>query len=478
MHSLSWKFGGALLLIVVISVGLMFYLTSLSTTREFSQYVEHGNRMYLQMAKSSLTQFYSQQGSWSAVQQVLGSLRRTDGDRLVVADSSGRVVGDTAQEWLEKEVKEIGLKNGTPITVSGSEIGKLYLVSSGVSFGPGRMIGMNQMTEMTGGSTNLPSTATAEQNFLSRINTSLWITGIIAVAVALMLGLLLTRQITRPVRALTKGARHIAKGDLGYRVEIASKDEIGELARSFNSMAANLDKGEKTRQRLIADIAHELRTPLTVIEGTVDAILDGVFEPDREHLASVKEQTALLTRLIGDLRDLSLAESGQLKLNLAPTNMTELVQRKLFQAEVKAREKNIELEMNVATSIPEVNIDSARMEQVIVNLIDNAIRHTPAKGKVAISVAAVAGMDGLMGGKPGLMVSVADTGEGIPEEYLPTVFERFYRVETSRARSSGGVGLGLAIVKQMVEAHGGKVWVESEPGRGSTFYVVLPVATA
>jgi len=277
------------------------------------------------------------------------------------------------------------------------------------------------------------------------------------------------------VRALSRGAHHIAEGDLDYRVKIKSKDEIGELALSFNSMADSLEKSKQARRRLATDIAHELRTPLSVIEGMVDGMLDGVFKPTRDNLNSIREETALLTRLIADLRDLSLAESGQLKLELAPTDMVELVRRKLSQAELKARGKNIGLKIHAAGKIPEVKVDSTRIEQVTSNLLDNAIRHTPVKGSVTVSINVVTSDYAHHIDQRHLVISVADSGEGIPAEHLPDIFERFYRVENSRSRSAGGVGLGLAIVKQMVEAHGGKVWVESEPGKGSTFYVALPI---
>ncbi|MFH1169664.1 MAG: ATP-binding protein, partial [Chloroflexota bacterium] len=297
--------------------------------------------------------------------------------------------------------------------------------------------------------------------------------GIIAAVVALLLGLVLTRQITRPIRALVTGSGHIARGDLGYKVEVKSGDELGELAQSFNAMAHSLEKGERARQQLVADIAHELRTPLTVIEGTVNGVLDGVFAPDAEHLGTIREQTALLTRLIGELRDLSLAESGQLKLELGVTNMFELVRRKLSQAEIGAVKKGVRLGLDVAGEVPDVLVDPVRMEQVVANLLANAVRHTPAGGSVAVHLGTEAGG----GHRPGnLVISVADTGEGIAAEHLPHVFERFYRVENSRSRSDGGAGLGLAIVKQMVQAHGGRVWAESAPGWGSTFYVAIPLA--
>ena len=473
MRSLSWKLGGALLLIVVVSVGLMAYITNLSTTREFRQYVSYGSMMYTQSVGDTLGRFYAQENSWASIQEILGNLLWSRNDRLIVADNSGAIVGDTAREWLGKDVREVGLGNGTPIIASsGKEVGTLYLLSSRA------MAGM-MMEHMGGrGGPGPLISDTAEQDFLSRINNSLWIAGLIATAVALLAGLILTRQITRPVRALTTGAGQIAGGDLGYRVKVNSKDELGKLAQSFNAMADSLDKSEQSRRRLIADIAHELRTPLTVIEGTVNGILDGVFKPDHEHLDSIKEQTALLTHLIGDLRDLSLAESGQLKLEPAPTNMVDLIRRKLSQAEVSALKKDIQLKLDVAREVPPVNVDPSRMEQVISNLLANAIQHTPAEGSVTISVGSVTTDIKSLIGRPGLIISVADTGEGIAPEHLPNIFERFYRVEDSRSRSEGGAGLGLAIVKQMVQAHGGNVWAESERGKGSIFYIALPITNA
>jgi signal transduction histidine kinase len=216
-----------------------------------------------------------------------------------------------------------------------------------------------------------------------------------------------------------------------------------------------------------------VRTPLTIIEGTVEGIADGVFPPDRKHLDSIQEQTVLLNRLVGDLRDLSLAETGQLKLDPVPTNMVELVRRKIAQIEMKAQEKSIRLELKADKGIPDIEVDPIRMDQVISNLLANAVRHTPNNGSITISIVTVSEADSHMN-HPYLSVSVANTGEGIAAEHLPYIFNRFYRVESSRARSEGGAGLGLAIVKQLVEAHSGKVWAESSPGKGSTFYVALP----
>ncbi|MBI4285797.1 MAG: HAMP domain-containing protein [Chloroflexi bacterium] len=474
MRSLSWKLGGALLLIVVVSVGLMAYLTNRSTAREFRQYVMQGNIIHAQLAAESLGEYYAQGQSWQGVQGILPQFLMMGGERLVVVDSSGVVVGDTGRVWLGETEARLGLSGGEPVIVSGREVGRVYVLAPSTDGMMGMMSGGMMGRGMMGNGSPTVVT-TAEEQFFSRVNRSLWVAGLVAAAVALLLGLLLTRQITRPVRALTRGARQISKGNLDYRVKASSKDELGELVQSFNSMAASLAGSEQARRRLTADIAHELRTPLTVIEGTVDGMLDGVFPPDSEHLTSIKEQTALLTRLIGDLRDISLAEAGQLKLERAPTDMVELVRRKLAQVEVKAQEKGVALKLEAHDKVPEINVDYMRIEQVITNLLTNAIYHTPAGGSVTVSIGTVDADREHQVSNPSLAISVADTGEGIAPEHLPHIFERFYRVGDSRARSEGGTGLGLAIVKHLVQAHGGKVWATSQAGKGSTFTVALPL---
>jgi len=469
MRSLTWKLTGALLFIVVISIGLMAYLVNRSTTSQFQQYVIQGNAMHTQGIDNSLAAFYSEQQSWNGVQTILPGMLRMDGDRLIVANSNGIVVADTAGSTVGRSADELGLTAyGTAIVVSGRQAGSFYYLA----YGSGGMMGGGMMG-MMGVSQPAPANINLETQFLSAADRSLWIAGLAAVAAALLVGILLTQWLTRPIRALTKGARQISEGNFNYRVETRSNDEVGVLVQSFNTMAANLTRSEQTRRRMTADIAHELRTPLTIIEGTVDGMLDGVFTCDRENLTTVKEQTVLLTRLIGDLRDLSLAESGQLKLELAQEDIIELIKRKLVQLEVTATEHGLQLTLDVQGIIPQLTIDRMRIEQVIANLLTNAIHHTPHGGRIMVSVkTTMAGQS-----EQSALIAVSDTGEGIAAEHLPHIYERFYRVSDSRARSEGGTGLGLAIVKHLVQAHGGKVWAESEPGKGSTFFFTLPAVS-
>ncbi len=467
MRSLYWKLGAALLLIVAVSVGLTAYLANVSTEREFQSYMQQGNTMYAQNLSDTLSQHYIQNQSWSSVQSILTGLLRSSSERLLVANNSGLLVGDSENDWLGKNTSDVGLTSGTFIMSSGQSVGTLYILTDGMGSGRGFMGGR-------GGSSSV-TTTTPEQTFLSGINKSLIIAGLIAAVVALLLGLFLTRQILKPIGVLTDGAKHIAAGDLKYRAAVKSQDEIGILAQSFNSMASSLELGEEARRQLNADIAHELRTPLTIIEGTVDGILDGVFIADKEHLNTIKGQTALLTRLISDLRDLSLIESGQLKLEFQLVDLADLIHRKITQIDTAAREKSIRLNLNLPDGLPKVFADPTRMEQVLSNLLTNAVRHTPQGGTITSTVVNKAGgiADRVSGHH--LLVSVQDTGEGISTENLPHIFERFYRVDSARSRTEGGIGLGLAIVKQIVEAHNGLVWAESNIGMGSTFYIALPV---
>jgi len=473
MFRLSWKVGGALLVVVLIAVGIMAFLINQNVNTEFRNYVQHGNLMYTQRLTVDLARHYDQYNNWKGVKDVLQDSIRSDDDRLVLADASGKIIADTDVEWEGESSSGLNLDNGISIDSSGQTIGTLYVFSSSFAAGRGHMGGRGMMGENNTGNEPANRLVSAELDFLSRTNNYLWIAGSIAFVIAILLGLLLTRQITRPLRALTAGALEISRGNLGYRFKVKTRDELGELGQSFNTMAINLDKSEQARKRLVSDVTHELRTPLTIIEGTVDGMLDGVFPADREHLNSIKEQTALLTHLVRDLRDLSLAESGRLNLELTSVNMTDMVRRKLSQFEPAAKGKGIQLKLKTDLDVPEVKADVMRIDQVLTNLLSNALHHSPGGGTITVRLISEANLN--HAGKPELIISVTDTGEGIPEEHIPHLFERFYKVEDSRTRSEGGAGLGLAIVKQMVQAHGGRVWAESEPGKGSTFYITLPL---
>lgn len=314
----------------------------------------------------------------------------------------------------------------------------------------------------------------AEEAYLATIGDALWLAGGIAALVAIILGLLLARRITRPLGDLSRAAHQIAQGDYEQRVPIRSDDELGELAASFNTMAEAVGRQEHLRRQMAADIAHELRNPLAILQGELEAMLDGVHPLSTDAVASAHEETQLLSRLVTDLKDLSLAEAGQLPLDRRLTDLGELARTSVERLASRARDKEVDLRTEASEAMegmPEVEVDPDRISQVLGNLLENALRHTPEGGRVMVS------LEPENGGKA-VRVTVHDTGAGVPEDHLPNVFERFYRADRARPRSGGGSGIGLAVVKQLVEAHDGRVWVQSTPGQGATFGFTLPAAGA
>ncbi|HEX7077378.1 MAG TPA: ATP-binding protein [Candidatus Eisenbacteria bacterium] len=314
-----------------------------------------------------------------------------------------------------------------------------------------------------------------EPPFLTSVNRGLALAVLGAGLLALLLTLALSRRILGPVEALTNAARRMERGDLGARVEVRSRDEIGELAHAFNAMARALAENETLRRSLVGDVAHELRTPLTNLRCQIEAIQDGLARADEGTIRSLHEETMLLGRLVDDLQDLALAEAGRLPLHRAPVDVAAAVASAAQAVSPRASERGVSVRAACPPGLV-VSADPARMGQVLRNLLENALTHTPEGGAVTIE-AAGGTADGTTGGEA-VTIVVSDTGSGIAPEHLPRVFERFYRADPSRARETGGAGLGLAIVKHLVEAHGGSVAVSSEPARGAVFTVTFPAATS
>ncbi len=307
----------------------------------------------------------------------------------------------------------------------------------------------------------------AHEHFIHTAGLALSQAAVGAAVLAVLLSLLLAHTITRPVRELTQAARQMAEGKLGQKVNVRSSDEVGELADALNQMSADLARADQTRRQMTADIAHELRNPLTVIGGYLDAMRAGDLKPTPARLEAMYAEIQHLEHLVEDLRTLSLADAGALALNRQPLSPRELLNRVVTRYTQQAEQKHITLGFQLDGILPEINVDEARMIQVLSNLVANALRHTPAQGQVRLS----AQCSGTR-----IRFSVADTGEGIRPEDLGRVFERFYRGDASRFGSDGEAGLGLAIAKALVEAHGGTITAESARGQGATLVVDLPVA--
>jgi signal transduction histidine kinase len=306
------------------------------------------------------------------------------------------------------------------------------------------------------------------EELVERVNRAIWLAALAAGVAALLIGGVLVVGLLKPVNALTSAAQELSQGDLSQRVPITTRDELGELSLAFNQMADNLERMEGQRRDLTADIAHELRNPLSVMQARLEGIIDGVYEPSPERLKSVLEQSRLLNRLVEDLRMLALADAGQLTLDRADTDLSSLATQAVEVYRTQAEEGDVRLSLDTpAPGTLVASVDPARMEQVLGNLLSNALRHTPPEGEMELAV-------GRRDGARSVLITVSDTGEGIPEESLPFVFDRFYRADRSRSRERGGTGLGLAITRELVEAHGGSIEASNRHGGGTVFSIELP----
>jgi len=378
-------------------------------------------------------------GRWFQTTRSTGPLD----DRVVLVNAAGEVIADTGGASLDEQHPPAHLQEAAPVEVNGQTVG-LVLVGSMIE----------------------PALNPADEDFLQAVNLSIFITAAAVGLFALVLGSMLFRQITSPLRAVSQAAEALAAGQLDRRVEAKTSDEIGRVAQSFNRMAESLAQADVQRRNMVADIAHELRTPLTVVQGSLEAMLDGVYDLNPENIASIHQQTALVSRLVADLRDLALAEAGQLRLDWQTVDLEALVAQATDGLRGQALEKGVTLKVEAPPGLPRIRGDGQRLQQVLFNLLSNALRHTPRGGTITTAVDAK---------EDRVVVRVQDTGSGIPAEDLPHVFERFYRVDRSRARTTGGSGLGLTIARRIVQAHGGQIWAQSWLGAGSTFAFSLPL---
>ena len=304
-----------------------------------------------------------------------------------------------------------------------------------------------------------------EDSFLDDARSSLVLSAGVGGVLALMLGFLVAMQITRPIRRVAAAADAVAGGDLGARVPSPSGDEIGQVGAAFNRMADELQGNEEARKAMLADIAHELKTPLSVLRSNIEALQDGVLPATPDQIGVLHDETMALTRLIDDLRTLSLAAAGHLELSMQRSDMRAFLERVVAEFQEEAGRGGITLAIESQAAPLAADVDGDRIMQALRALLDNALQYTGSGGRVTL---------GARGDGRRVVVSVSDTGSGIAPGDLPRVFDRFYRADVSRSRTTGGSGLGLAIVKQLVEAHGGRVWAESRVGSGSTFYFSLP----
>jgi two-component system OmpR family sensor kinase len=386
---------------------------------------------------SELADYYQTHGGWDGVEPMLtgaeGTLPRGPGDRLMLllADAQGQIVYPTWDRHRRPPLSQAEQAGSLPIQIidgaaGGQKTVGYLLVERVPPAGP----------------------APPHPSLLSWLSRSLLLGATVIGVLGILFGVVASRNLTAPLSRLAEAAQAIGARDLGRRVEVTGSDEVKEVARAFNDMAATLEGAETLRRNLLADVAHELRTPLSVLQGNLRAILDDVYPLDKAEVARLYDETRLLSRLVNDLHELAQAEANQLALNRQTTDLTNLIQSTVAAFSPAAEAKGVTLDSQLPPALPAVLVDPGRLAQVLHNLLVNALRHTP----------------------PGGTISVRAGSEAGPPS-------RFYRADPARSRATGGAGLGLAIVRAIVEAHGGQVSAASDGvlGHGTTFIIHLPL---
>ena len=451
MRSLTWKLTLLVIGVSLLSIAIVFLLARWVTVREF-------DRLVMAQTRSDVieraTTHYQQVGSWQGVIDAMPRPGRegapppppgqTPPRPFAILDQAGCVVLPAGHFDLGDCNLPVGPEEREPLLLGEQPIGTLITVNVNP--------GLNRV----------------ERAYLLHTNRAILWSAAGATLLAVIVGLMAARALVRPVQQLTAAIHAMAAGNLHQQVSIQSQDEIGELARAFNQMSADLVRANQARRQMTADIAHDLRNPLMVIIGYLEAMRDGVLEPTPKRLATLYDEAHHLQHLVNDLRTLSLADAGELPLQREAVFPDELLLRAYRAWLSQAQQRDIMLVCRAPEGLPALQVDGERMNQVLNNLISNALRYTPTAGRIALGAAQQGEQ---------IILTVQDNGAGIAVEQLPLIFDRFYRADPARTEADDESGLGLAIARSIVEAHGGTLRVDSAGlGQGATFSISLPFA--
>ncbi|MEA3349390.1 MAG: ATP-binding protein [Chloroflexota bacterium] len=447
-------------LIVIITIASLAIIVRLNTAQTVRTFMFRGGIAGVENLVTELESYYKQHGTWQGSEKLLypdpietsmrkgpgqgqgqgiGTGNNTDGlpkQHIRLLDAEGQVLFDDQSEQSSGKIDAPELEQAIPLQVDDQTVG--YLL-------PERQLAF---------------TAIQEQTLLSQLNSASLTAALIAGGASLILALLLAYRLLLPIRDLTQAATYMAEGDLDQRVTVRGDDELATLGQTFNTMADSLQQAEERRRSLTADIAHELRTPLAVQRAHLEALQDGIYELVPENLRPIEEQNRTLVRLVEDLRTLALADAGQLTLERVSTNFSTLVQRAVDRFSPQAGARGINIKLSPSESDLMFSLDPQRIEQILNNLLSNALRYTPEGGVIFVD---------LSKSDENIILSVRDTGAGIPESALPHIFERFYKADKSRSRAYSGTGLGLSIARKLAQAHGGDLTASNHPEGGAVF---------
>jgi signal transduction histidine kinase len=449
------KLGLAFVLVILVAVATVYFLNARTIAVQFAAFREHDKENFARRACDLLSYYYESQESWVGVGEFLTTeLTFRINEQVIdireiyliqgpfcLANEEDQVFVSTSPERVGTMLTPEERAEGIPIETEHGVVGTLWLGELGALLDP------------------------AEREFLSSAQRSSLFGGAVASGIAFLLSAFLISQVSSPLRVLARATDRIARGDFPEKVHLRSRDEFGDLGESFNRMLANLRRSETIRQTMTADIAHELRTPVTIIQGSLEAILDGIYEPTQETITPVYEETLHVSKLIDDLRDLALAEAGELRLERATTNLVDLAHQ-VVDTVSTSMDHGPTIDVVGGERLPPVAVDPMRIRQVLANLLSNALRYEPSDGRITIQLRRL---------EDEAEIRVEDNGPGIAPDDLPHLFERFYRGDPSRRRAGGGSGLGLAIARHWVEAHGGQIFAANRPVGGAVFTIRLPI---
>ncbi len=463
MNRLWVRLTAAFLVVALVAVGSVAVVVNRTTASSFRSYIgQQTNANANAELLRQLQDHYASTGSWDGAQAILAQARSGrgagqgqghgggtgagGGTVFLLAGTNYTVIAASNEQHIGRALDEAERRQALAISVDGQTVGYLLREGAGVQA--------------------LDST---QQRFLDDVSSALTLAAAGAIALALIMGLAFAWLLARPLRSLRQSATAIAQGRLGIQTPVVGTAEFRQVASAFNHMSSALAESEATRQRMTSDIAHELRSPVSVMRAQVEAMMDGVFPLNAEQLAIVYDQTLHLSRLVEDLRTLTRAEAGRLPLEMALLDPATFVQRVAADFAPLAHEESIALTTEIAPALPQIQADADRLRQIFANLLANALAHTPAGGNITIR----ADYRG-----SAVRFAVADSGPGLTAEQAAHVFERFYRTDDARQRDRGGSGLGLAITQELVRLHGGRIWIESAPGKGTVIIFEIPAKEA